>query len=328
MTPEISSREEDALAEAFEKYADGVLNEELLQYLFFKQWGRVRAHAAELGVQIIGDMPIYVSGGSADVWQRPSLFSKDKVSGCPPDAFSEDGQLWGSPVYDWDEIAREGYGFFIERFAHAFRLFDIVRVDHFRGFEAYWSIPVEAESAKSGCWEKAPGSELFSRLKGWFGELPVIAEDLGMLTPEFFEFKRECGFPGMKVLQFAFAPYENSMYLPHNYEKNAGVSTGTHDNDTTLSWFTKLPRAEREYLCAYVGRCTPKNVCEKLIRTAMASVCDVCIIPMQDVLEQDGSYRMNEPGKMDGNWTYRLREGDFSEKEQKKMFELSRIYSR
>ena len=302
----------------------------LLQLLFSQQLDRLIKYAHDKGISLIGDMPIYVAPGGVEARFNPELFDKSGlVAGCPPDAFTDDGQLWGNPLYDWEIMKSTGYGWWIRRFAYEFSHFDLVRVDHFRGFEAYWAVSKDAKTAKEGKWLQGPGKELFDMLKGWFGVLPVIAEDLGMLTPSFFSFMEDCGFPGMRVLQFAFAPGENSAYLPHNAERNSVMFTGTHDNDTTLGWWLSLDAETRAFVSSYLGgEISDSAITYRLIGAAMASVCELCIIPMQDILGLGSEARMNTPGTPEGNWRWRMNSGDFSCEIQEKMRKMSETFGR
>lgn len=301
----------------------------LLQHIFSKQWDRLKEYANSRGVSIIGDMPIYVAPSGVEATYSAELFDKSGcVAGCPPDAFSAQGQHWGNPLYDWEAMKRDGYGWWIRRFDHEMSRFDLVRIDHFRGFEAYWAIPKNAKSAAEGKWLPGPGAAFFEMLKTWFGALSVIAEDLGTLTDSFHEFMSSCGFPGLKVLQFAFSPGADSAYLPHNGERNSVIYTGTHDNDTSLGWWSKLGEDERTFVNEYLGDISEKNVADRLIRAAMASVSRLCILPMQDVLGLDSSARMNVPGSAEGNWKWRMEAEDFSEEIQHRMSKMAEIYAR
>ena len=302
----------------------------LLQVLFDRQCNKLWKYASDKGISLIGDMPIYVAPGGVEERFYPELFDKSgAVAGCPPDAFTDEGQLWGNPLYDWEAMKQDGYGWWIRRFAFEFARFDLVRVDHFRGFEAYWAVPGDAVSAKNGKWTDGPGVEFFNTLKSWFGSLPVIAEDLGDLTPSFFEFMDACGFPGMKVLQFAFTPKANSAYLPHNVIENSVIYTGTHDNDTTRGWWKSLNEETKEFVKAYLGgEISEDNAAERLIRAAMSSVSKLCVIPMQDILNLDEKARMNIPGTPEGNWRWRMSAGAFSTEICEKMKKMSEMYAR
>ncbi len=315
-----SSWEEDILMRkehAMEKYRkecqEDILFYEFLQYIFNKQWTKLKAYANKAGIKIMGDVPIYVAFDSTEIWSSPELFQLDEkhmptaVAGCPPDAFSATGQLWGNPLYRWDYHKQTGFAWWIKRMGHAFRLYDIVRIDHFRAFEAYYSIPAGAETAMNGKWMKGPEKDLFRALDNALGKKEVVAEDLGLLTPEVVQLLKDSGYPGMKVLQFAFYEDSDSAYLSYNHVENSVIYTGTHDNQTTLGWYLSLTEADRKFLEEYTGVTSWKNVCSVLIKQAMMSVADTCIIPMQDYLELDDRARINEPGAAAGNWKWRMK---------------------
>lgn len=282
-----------------------------IQWRFFEQWRALRTYAAGKGIEIIGDIPIFVGYDSADVWSHRELFlldSKGKptvVAGVPPDYFSATGQLWGNPLYDWEMMERQGYAWWIERFQSLFGLFDIIRVDHFRGFEAAWHVPAKEKTAINGTWIKAPGSHLFDALSASLGSLPVIAEDLGVITPEVEELRDRYDFPGMKIVQFAFDSGPANPYLPHNHQKNSVVYTGTHDNDTTVGWYHSLSDTQRSRVSHYVGSKGNFTV-ERLLRTVFMSVADTAIIPLQDLMRLGSEARMNVPGTAFGNWGWRF----------------------
>ncbi len=300
-----------------------------VQYLFFRQWDALRKYAAGKGISIIGDMPIYIATDSTDAWMGSDMLDKQgRVAGCPPDYFSETGQLWGNPLYDWDVLKKTGYAWWIKRIAHQISLCDYLRIDHFRAFESYYAIPADAKTAAKGQWIPGPGIDFFCRLKNALGDLPLIAEDLGYLAPEVFDLLRTTGFAGMKVLHFAFAPDGSSIYLPHRYEKNCVVYTGTHDNDTTIGWYNGLCPAERAFLDAYLGGVNEECVHWQLIRLAMGSVADVCIIPMQDILGLPSSARMNRPQTSQGNWQWRLLPGQFDDGIARKLAHMTRLFGR
>jgi len=301
--------------EKYQKYSQELGHEiavqKYLQWQFFRQWQALRRYANERGIAVIGDIPIFVAYDSADVWSHRELFLLDAkgnptvVAGVPPDYFSSTGQLWGNPHYDWDGMEQDGYRWWIERFKTTFELFDIVRVDHFRGFEAAWHVQAKAKTAQKGLWVKGPGESLFDALHAALGTLPIIAEDLGVITPE-VEALRDCNnFPGMKILQFAFDAGPSNPYLPHNHIKNMVVYTGTHDNDTTKGWYTSVSDAERYEMNAYLG--TSGDDCvDNLMRAALMSVADTAIIPFQDILRLGNEARMNLPGTAFGNWEWRF----------------------
>lgn len=282
-----------------------------IQWQFFRQWGALRAYAAGKGVAIIGDIPIFVAYDSADVWSNRDLFLLDpkgkptEVAGVPPDYFSATGQLWGNPLYDWEVIGRRNYAWWIERFQSMFELFDIIRVDHFRGFEAAWHVPAGEKTAINGTWVKAPGAMLFDAIFAALGKLPIIAEDLGIITPEVVDLRDRYDFPGMKILQFAFESGASNPYLPHNHQKKSVVYTGTHDNDTSAGWYDSLSDAQRNRVSSYVGS-RGGDTLECLLRTVLMSVADTAIIPLQDLLHSGSEARMNVPGTAFGNWGWRF----------------------
>ncbi|HET8985947.1 MAG TPA: 4-alpha-glucanotransferase [Trueperaceae bacterium] len=304
-------REPAALAAALAGQQPAVQRHTLWQYWFFRQWQAVRAYANARGVSIVGDVPIFVSLDSADTWSNPELFHFDEpgrpsvVAGVPPDYFSATGQRWGNPLYRWDVMSETGYAWWIERMRATLSLVDIVRVDHFRGFAAYWEIPASEPTAIKGRWVKAPGSELFQALRAAFPELPVIAEDLGVITPDVEELRDSFGLPGMKVLQFAFGGGPDDPYLPHTYDKNCVVYSGTHDNDTTLGWYGHAPEIERDFARRYLGR-GDENIAWEFVRLALASTANTAIVPLQDVIGLGQEGRMNTPGQPAGNWSWRF----------------------
>lgn len=302
-------------AEAYEKASVELAAEigvlKYIQWQFFRQWRKLRAYAAGKGVSIIGDIPIFVGYDSADVWSRRELFLLDSkgqptvVAGVPPDYFSVTGQLWGNPLYDWEMMGVQKYAWWIERFQAMFELFDIIRVDHFRGFEAAWHVPAGEKTAVNGSWVKASGTILFDTLAASLGALPVIAEDLGVITPEVEELRDHYGFPGMKIMQFAFDSGPSNQYLPHNHQKNSVVYTGTHDNDTTAGWYNSLSETQRNHVRRYVGG-KGQDVLECLLRSVFMSVADTAIFPLQDLLHLGSEARMNIPGTAFGNWGWRF----------------------
>lgn len=302
-------------AETFEK-ASVELGPEIgaqkyMQWQFFRQWHHLRAYAAAQGVAIVGDIPIFVAYDSADVWRNRELFLLDDhgkptaVAGVPPDYFSTTGQLWGNPLYDWDRLEKQGYGWWIERFRCMFTHFDCIRVDHFRGFEAAWHVPYGHKTAVKGAWVEGPGRRLFDALFSALGPLPIIAEDLGVITPQVEALRDYFGFPGMKILQFAFGSGPANAYLPHNHIRNCVVYTGTHDNDTSAGWYQGLHEKERREVQDYLGAAGGDPVGE-LVRAALVSVADTAIIPFQDILGLPSASRMNVPGTPGGNWEWRF----------------------
>ena len=282
-----------------------------IQWQFFRQWRKLRTYANGKGITIVGDIPIFVGYDSADVWSQRELFLLDlkgkptAVAGVPPDYFSATGQLWGNPLYDWDMMAQQKYAWWINRFRSMFDLFDIIRVDHFRGFEAAWHVPAGEKTAINGSWTKAPGTILFDTVFAALGKLPVIAEDLGVITPDVEALRDRYDFPGMKIVQFAFDSGSSNPYLPHNHQKNSVVYTGTHDNDTTLGWYHSLSELQKSRVSYYVGSSGEKTV-ECLLRTVLMSVADTAIIPLQDLIRLGSEARMNVPGAAFGNWGWRF----------------------
>ena len=334
---DIRFREKAALDSCREKYKEEILFYEFLQYEFSAQWKKLKEYANGQGIKITGDIPIYVALDSADAWASPELFQFNEdctpkaVAGCPPDAFSADGQLWGNPLYDWEYHRKTGYEWWMKRLKHCFELYDIVRIDHFRGFDEYYSIPFPAENAKIGSWEKGPGYELFKTMKKELGDKAVIAEDLGFLTKSVIRLVKRTGYPGMKVLQFAFDPREESDYLPHNYRPESVVYTGTHDNDTTLHWYETLSERDRRFVNKYLDidkNAKKTDITRAFIRAAYASVSELAVIPMQDILSLGGSARMNTPSTLGGNWEWRMKPDAFSKAAQKRLNELAKLYGR
>jgi len=303
------------------------------QFLFFRQWRQLRQHAQDRGVKFIGDMPIFIASDSADVWSRPELFQLDEnrqptfVAGVPPDYFSATGQLWGNPLYDWDEHRRTGFQWWIKRLASTLQQVDLVRLDHFRGFEAYWAVPAGDKTAERGTWQPGPGGDLFNAVKAALGELPLIAEDLGVITPEVDALRRAFGLPGMRILQFAFGGAMEDRFIPHNYVHHTAVYTGTHDNETTTGWFENLTPKERDFYLRYAPLAEQKPVWE-LIRLAWASVADLAVAPLQDLLELGNAARMNFPGKTEGNWRWRVDESLLTGAVFEKLAGLTTVYQR
>lgn len=306
----LARREKASLEEARIEFAPEIARYEWFQYEFYRQWYELKAYANGKGIRVVGDIPIFVDHNSADVWGNPYLFEVDSdgnrlwVAGVPPDYFSATGQLWGNPLYKWEAMKKEGFRWWIERFEQMFDLYDSIRVDHFRGFDAYWSVAASEKTAEKGEWLKAPGRALFEAIKKELGELPIIAEDLGVMTPEVEDLRDSFGFPGMKILQFAFDSDATNDFLPHNYSRNSVVYTGTHDNDTTIGWYRQAPEAQRHRMREYV-RSDGHEVQWDLIRLGMLSVSDQAIFPLQDFMNLDASHRMNIPGTVGGNWIWR-----------------------
>jgi 4-alpha-glucanotransferase len=342
--PELARRDERALAAARETLREQIEAHEFYQYLFFKQWLELKAYANQKGIKIIGDMPIFVAHNSADVWANRQMFklnddgSPHVVAGVPPDYFSKTGQLWGNPIYDWQRLQASGFQWWIERMRTMLRTVDIVRIDHFRGFAAYWEVPADQETAETGEWVPAPGRELFAALRKELGDIAVIAEDLGTITPDVHALRDELGLPGMRVLQFAFGGTSDNTHLPHNYDKNSVVYTGTHDNDTVVGWFKGQPgegstlnaeqiERERDYCRNYLST-DGAEINWDFIRALYASAGDTAVVPLQDVLGLGSEARMNTPATMSGNWSWRFRSGDLNEELGARLRRLAELYGR
>ena len=305
-----------------------------MQYLFFQQWGQLKTYANQRGIEIVGDMPIFVAYDSADVWANRELFELTEdgaptvVAGVPPDYFSANGQLWGNPLYRWQEMERGGFDWWISRIRASFTLVDVLRVDHFRGFAAYWEVPADEATAINGRWVEAPGERLFEQIRTKLGNLPIIAEDLGVITPDVEALRDQFAFPGMKVLQFAFGNTDaEDPYLPHNYIPRCVVYTGTHDNDTTLGWWNSLPEHERSRVQTYLAR-DGHDICWDLIRAACSSVAETAIVPLQDVLCLGSEARMNTPGNPGGNWSWRYSPEQLNEPLAHRLAEMTALYGR
>ena len=328
-------RHTEAVWQARQELKDAIRFYSFIQFLFSSQWSALRSYAHENNVHIIGDVPIYVPYDSADVWTAPELFQLDEtltptaVAGCPPDAFSDDGQLWGNPLYRWDEMAKSGYHWWIRRLEAAGKLYDVVRFDHFRGFEAYWSVPFGDPTAKNGRWVKGPDMDFIAAIKKHLPALEMIAEDLGDITPPVLELRDNSGFPGMKVLGFAFDTRGDSEYLPHNYPTNSVCYTGTHDNMTMRQWFETASEDAVAYATEYMALTEQEGLVWGVIRTAEASLSDLCIILMQDFLNLGGEARMNFPGTMtNNNWTWRAEAGFADEALAQRIKKLTVLYGR
>ena len=331
---DLKLRKEQALNKCRKELAEEISFYCFQQYYFAKQWRALKKYANDKEIEIVGDIPIYVALDSADTWANPELFQLDEectplaVAGCPPDAFSATGQLWGNPLYRWDYHKETGYAWWIERIRYCYQLYDIVRIDHFRGFDEYYSIPYGDETAEFGKWEKGPGYDLFKEMKKQLGKRRVIAEDLGFLTPSVIKLVEKTGYPGMKILQFAFDSREESDYLPHNYTRNCVVYTGTHDNDTTVNWYRTLNRRDRSFANRYLEIPSSKKACRKIIRAALGSVADTAVIPIQDYLELGAEARMNVPSTLGTNWKWRLTKGQLTDELAKEIYTLTKMYGR
>lgn len=331
---ELARRDKTAIERVRAEKKRELDEERFLQFAFFEQWSALRAYCAERGIRIIGDVSIFVSYDSADVWTYPGLFqlkddlSSQFVAGVPPDAFSETGQRWGNPLYDWEALRAVDYRWWIERLRWAFETCDIVRVDHFRGFEAYWEIPADEPTAVNGRWVSGPNRTFFQRVQDELGKLPLIAEDLGYITPEVHKLRRELKIPGMKVLQFGFGNKGAHIYLPHRYEPNCVAYTGTHDNDTIVGWWnTTATPEEKKLASAYLG-ISEEGVNWAFVRAVMNSVATLSVVPVQDVLGLGSEARMNVPSEADGSWTWRLARGALTAELAAKLAELVEITDR
>lgn len=306
----LAQRKTIVLKSAKEKFSEKIEYLTWLQFEFFEQWYALKSFANKRGIRIIGDIPIFVDHNSSDVWSHPEYFEVDKqgnrtlVAGVPPDYFSETGQLWGNPLYKWSTLKKDNFSWWIERFKQMFDLYDAIRVDHFRGFDEYWKVSAKEKNAINGEWVKAPGVELFTTIKKKLGELPIIAEDLGVMTPTVEELRDMFNFPGMKILQFAFDSDSTNSFLPHNYTKNCVTYSGTHDNDTTIGWYNTAPEVEQHRVREYT-RNDGNNIQWELIRLGMLSVADQAIFPLQDFMNLDSLHRMNTPGTVGDNWMWR-----------------------
>ena len=331
----VKFRDPDATWQARRELREEIRFYSFVQFLFFRQWEALHGYAAEKGITIIGDVPIYVPLDSVDVWSNPKLFALDEnlnpqvVAGCPPDGFSADGQLWGNPIYRWDLMEKDGFTWWLRRLEAAGRMYDVVRMDHFRGLESYWAIPYGDTTAKGGKWVKGPDKAFIDAVKKGLPKLRMIAEDLGYLTQEVLDLRDYSGYPGMKVLQFAFDPREPSNYLPHTYTANSVCYTGTHDNLTMRQWFDTADEISLAFAKDYMGLTEQENPVSRTVRTAMASVSDLCIIPLQDYLDLGGEARMNFPGTLsDSNWTWRTKDGTITPALAERIHGLTQLYGR
>jgi 4-alpha-glucanotransferase len=343
---DLARRRPAALARAIRRWRDTVLSRKFAQFQFFGQWAALRRHAHERGVRIMGDLPIFAAHDSADVWAHPELFELAEdgqpthVAGVPPDYFSATGQRWGNPLYRWAAMRKTRYRWWIQRFRALLALVDVVRVDHFRGFEAYWEVPVSEPTAMRGRWVKGPGASFFRAVEAVLGSLPLVAENLGVITKEVEALRTRFGFPGMAILQFAFGTDpQGPSFRPHNYPRDLVVYTGTHDNDTTRGWWTSAGtsdstrsaedvRREREFCRRYLGFTRDDEVHWAFIRAVMASVADTAIVPLQDVLGLGAEARMNLPGRPTGNWRWRFRADDLGAELRDRLAELVSLYDR
>jgi len=329
----VKMRDPAALKPYHSLLSDRIELHKFMQYQFFRQWSAIKDYAHQRNIRIIGDIPLYVALDSVDAWSNDSFFQFDKekmpiaVGGVPPDYFSKTGQLWGNPLYRWDVLKKDGYRWWIDRIRASLVLYDVIRIDHFRGFAAYWAVPYGEETAINGKWIDCPGKDLFEHIRRELGEVPIIAEDLGVITDDVEELRDGFGLPGMKILQFAFDSSEANDYLPHNYPKNCIVYTGTHDNDTIKGWYDSAKAEDRKYVLDYLNT-SGSDICWDFIRTAMASVACTAIIPMQDILELGTEARMNLPATTINNWMWRAKHQDFQSALAQRMAHLTLLYGR
>ena len=336
---DIRLKKPEAVATWKAKLADPIAIKKVYQFWFFRQWTALKAYANTKGVRIVGDIPIFVAADSVDVWANRRFFQLDDqgqpkvVAGVPPDYFSATGQLWGNPLYDWDALKADGFRWWLSRIQATLKLVDIIRVDHFRGFEAYWEIPFGAPNAIGGQWKKAPGMELFETIRRELGTLPILAEDLGLITPEVEQLRDAFGFPGMKILQFAFDSGEgtgansDNAFLPHNYHRNCVVYTGSHDNDTMRGWFEAASEKDQNYSLSYVDGHL-EDVAWGFLRAAIASVADYAVLPAQDLLDLPKTARMNTPSTLGGNWAWRAKTGQFNQALANRLAAMTKLYGR
>jgi len=326
-------RKPAALKKARKELQEQVNFHKFTQWCFARQWRSLKKYANERQIKLVGDIPIFVAHHSADVWSNPDDFYLNDdgepsiVAGVPPDYFSEDGQRWGNPLYRWNVMKKQKYQWWVERFKKTFELFHIIRIDHFRGFEAYWEIPAKEKTARIGRWVKGPGEDLFKAVKRELGTLPIIAEDLGVMTPEVVALREKFKFPGMKVLQFAFLTDPENSFLPHTFEHNCVVYTGTHDNDTSLGWYEKATEYERDFVRRYC-KTDGHEMNWDLIKLSLESVADMAVIPLQDIIGLKSDGRMNFPGTIDGNWEWRFTWDEIKPWMTERLFELTTLYGR
>ena len=333
--PELAKRQPDALDQARERLTSEIFYHKYLQFEFFRQWADLKNYANLRGIRIIGDIPIYVAHNSADVWGHPENFCLDPetgepalMAGVPPDYFSDTGQLWGNPVYNWEQLQQDNFHWWVQRFQALLDYVDLIRIDHFRGFEAYWAVKQGETTALNGWWVKAPGEAFFEVLNEKLGQLPIMAEDLGVITPEVEALRDRFEFPGMKILQFAFGGGPDNPYLPFNYTRNSVVYTGTHDNDTTVGWFNQLADYEKESFLAYLGCTSSDGIHWDLIRIALGCVANQALIPLQDILGLGTEARMNFPSVAEGNWAWRYQADAVTDEMRSRLKHLTYIYGR
>jgi len=329
----VRMRDENIINRYTDKLKEKISFHKFVQYVFFSQWKELKDYANNKGIHIIGDIPLYVAYDSVDAWTHPEIFLFNKnrlpvrIAGVPPDYFSQTGQLWGNPVFDWKYLEQNGFAWWIERVKANLKLFDIIRIDHFRGLAAYWSVPYGHKTAIKGEWTKAPGKKLFKALQHALGELPCIAEDLGVITSDVEELRNSFGLPGMKILQFAFDSKEENNYLPHTYDSNCVAYTGTHDNNTTIGWYKNISASDRKLVKKYIG-CNDEGIAKSLIRLAWSSNADIAITPLQDILELGEEARMNLPGSQSGNWLWQYKKTDLTDKHAEWLKKITKICDR
>ena len=330
---DIKKGEEAAREKYRTELQDSIRYYTVTQYFFFKQWLALKEYANSKGIKIIGDMPIYVSADSVEMWTMPELFKVDEnneplyVAGCPADDFSPTGQLWGNPIYDWEKHKEQGFSWWIYRVQESFKIYDVLRIDHFKGFSDFWQIDKDAENAVNGTWEAGPGIELFQKIKEQLGDLPIVAENLGFIDAKAEKLLDDSGYPGMKILQFAF-PGEDNLDRPHHYTQNSVAYTGTHDNDVVNGWYEKLSESERELVSEYLNRRDDEKITEAMIRGIYSSVSDYAIVTMQDLLDKDATSRMNVPSTVGGNWEWRMLAEDLTEERNEFLRNITVRYSR
>lgn len=330
---DIKKGEEAAREKYRTELQDSIRYYTVTQYFFFKQWLALKEYANSKGIKIIGDMPIYVSADSVEMWTMPELFKVDAnneplyVAGCPADDFSPTGQLWGNPIYDWDKHKEQGFSWWIYRVQESFKIYDVLRIDHFKGFSDFWQIDKDAENAVNGTWQAGPGIELFQKIKEQLGDLPIVAENLGFIDAKAEKLLDDSGYPGMKILQFAF-PGEDNLDRPHHYTQNSVAYTGTHDNDVVNGWYEKLSESEREFVSEYLNRRDDEKITEAMIRGIYSSVSDYAIVTMQDLLDKDATSRMNVPSTVGGNWEWRMLAEDLTEERKEFLRNITVRYSR
>ena len=330
---DIKKGEEAAREKYRTELQDSIRYYTVTQYFFFKQWLALKEYANSKGIKIIGDMPIYVSADSVEMWTMPELFKVDEnneplyVAGCPADDFSPTGQLWGNPIYDWEKHKEQGFSWWIYRVQESFKIYDVLRIDHFKGFSDFWQIDKDAENAVNGTWEAGPGIELFQKIKEQLGDLPIVAENLGFIDAKAEKLLDDSGYPGMKILQFAF-PGEDNLDRPHHYTQNSVAYTGTHDNDVVNGWYEKLSESERELVSEYLNRRDDEKITEAMIRGIYSSVSDYAIVTMQDLLDKDATSRMNVPSTVGGNWEWRMLAEDLTEERKEFLRNITVRYSR